>query len=100
MSSGIHLGDRQAFFIDIGGGSTEVIVGSQSEHLYLNSLELGAIRLSNQFLGEDEGPVTPKRYERIRSHVRNEAAAALHDLRAFAIDFAVGSSCLTYLQPR
>jgi exopolyphosphatase / guanosine-5'-triphosphate,3'-diphosphate pyrophosphatase len=89
--SGLHLGDRQAFFVDIGGGSTEVIVGTQAEHLYLNSMELGAIRLSNQFL-DDEGPITPKRYERIRSHVRNEAAAALHDLRAFPIDFAVGSS--------
>src|SRR5262245_57869819 len=46
VSSGIHLGDRQAFFIDIGGGSTEVIIGTQHQHSYIGSLKLGAIRLT------------------------------------------------------
>ena len=27
VASGIHIEDRQAFFIDIGGGSTEIAIG-------------------------------------------------------------------------
>src|SRR5262245_19320912 len=43
--SGVHLDERQAFFIDIGGGSTELIIGTQRQYHYLNSLKLGAVRL-------------------------------------------------------
>ena len=57
VSHGIHLGDKQAFFIDIGGGSTEVIIGSQYQHAYVGSLKLGAIRLTAQFLPEACSPV-------------------------------------------
>ena len=31
VSSGINLDDRQAFFIDIGGGSTEIAIGDNTE---------------------------------------------------------------------
>src|SRR5215471_12106599 len=50
VSHGVHLGDKQAFFIDIGGGSTEVIIGDQHRHTYVGSLKLGAIRLTTYFL--------------------------------------------------
>jgi exopolyphosphatase/guanosine-5'-triphosphate,3'-diphosphate pyrophosphatase len=92
VASGIDLGARQAFFIDIGGGSTETAVGSHDEALYLNSLKLGAIRLTNQFLRGVEGPISADLYERIRAHVRNEASRTVADLRAFRLDLAVGSS--------
>ncbi|MGD0819102.1 MAG: Ppx/GppA family phosphatase, partial [Methanomassiliicoccales archaeon] len=50
VASGVHLKDRRALFIDIGGGSTEVIIGDQENYSYLDSLKLGAIRLTNLFL--------------------------------------------------
>ena len=92
VSSGLHLESQQALFIDIGGGSTETSIGTQREALYLNSLKVGAIRLSNQFLRGMTGPVTQRLYERIKVHVRNEAARTLHDLRQNRIDLAYGSS--------
>ena len=52
VSHGVHLGDKQAFFIDIGGGSTEVIIGDQHQYAYVGSLKLGAIRLTTHFLTE------------------------------------------------
>ena len=39
VSRGIHLGDRQAFFIDIGGGSTEIAIGGERNYHYLESLD-------------------------------------------------------------
>jgi exopolyphosphatase / guanosine-5'-triphosphate,3'-diphosphate pyrophosphatase len=92
IASGMHLHDKQAVCIDIGGGSTEVIVGTQYQHLYLNSLKLGAIRLSTRFLAEQQGPVPSRLYEQVRQYVRHRAARTLQELRAYRIDMAIGSS--------
>lgn len=80
VASGLNLGEKRAVFIDIGGGSTEVIVGNQQQYEFLDSLKLGAIRLSNMFFPPgDLGPVNP----------RDDAnpAACSHDRRP---DFATG----------
>jgi exopolyphosphatase/guanosine-5'-triphosphate,3'-diphosphate pyrophosphatase len=90
--SGVHLEERQAFFIDIGGGSTEIIIGTQRQYHYLNSLKLGAVRLTTRFLPEMQGPVPPRTYEQIRWHVRHYAVHALREMRAYRIDLALGSS--------
>jgi exopolyphosphatase/guanosine-5'-triphosphate,3'-diphosphate pyrophosphatase len=92
VATGADIGERQALFIDIGGGSTESIIGTQNDHLYLSSEKLGAIRLSAQFLGDDDGPVSSKRYNAIRDYVRTHAARTLHELSMFRIDAAYGSS--------
>ena len=92
VASGVHLGEKQAFFMDIGGGSTEVIIGTQHHHSYLGSLKLGAIRLTGQFLAAKCGPVTPQKYEAIRQYVRHHAVRTLRELRTHRIDLALGSS--------
>ena len=59
--TGIHLGEQQAVFIDIGGGSTEIAIGGQHTSCHLESLLLGSIRLTNLFFtGNEEKPVTKK----------------------------------------
>lgn len=92
VSHGVHLGDKQAFFIDIGGGSTEVVIGSQQQHVYVGSLKLGAIRLTAHFLPEARGPVPLSTYEAIQRHVRHHAVRTLHEMRRYRIDLALGSS--------
>ena len=92
VSSGIHLDDKQAFFIDIGGGSTEVILGTQHQHRYLNSLRLGAIRLSAQFPAGSHGVVSPGKYNRILRYVQRHAVHTLREIRAHDLDLALGSS--------
>jgi exopolyphosphatase/guanosine-5'-triphosphate,3'-diphosphate pyrophosphatase len=92
VANGMHLHGQQAVFIDIGGGSTEVIVGTQHQHLYLNSLKLGAIRLTTRFLAKQQGPVPPRLYEQVRRYVRHHAVRTLRELRAHRIDMAIGSS--------
>lgn len=91
---GIDLGPRTAAFVDIGGGSTELIVGDAHGYRALDSLRLGAIRLTNAFFGPDDvGPVSAKRYARLQEHVRNKAVRAVQRLAALGpLDVAVGSS--------
>jgi exopolyphosphatase/guanosine-5'-triphosphate,3'-diphosphate pyrophosphatase len=92
VASGIDLGDRRAFFIDVGGGSTEVAVGRQHEDLYLSSMKLGAIRLSNLYLHNTKGPVPAEVYKQIKAHIRHEASRTLEEIRQYPLDLAIGSS--------
>ena len=92
VASGVHLGDQRALFIDIGGGSTELTVGTQKQHVYLNSLKLGAIRLASRFLSDISGPISSQRYGRIQAYVRHHMVHTLRELRTQQIDFAIGSS--------
>lgn len=92
VAHGEHVGDHQALFIDIGGGSTEVSIGSQHQHAYVGSVKLGAIRLAAHFLPETPGPVPMRTYEAIQRHVRHHAVRTLHELRAYRPTLAFGSS--------
>lgn len=93
VSSGINLKNDQALILDIGGGSTEVIVGDQSQYQYLDSLKLGAIRLTSLFfLPEEVGPVPPARYALIQRYIRDAAVQTLQQIRQYRIDLAIGSS--------
>lgn len=93
VASGLHLEDRKAFFIDIGGGSTEVAVGGERDYQYLHSFRLGAIRLSNLYLGNDtSGPVTQNQYRKIQDHVRDAIIRSVAKLKKEKFDCAIGSS--------
>ncbi len=92
VSSGVHLGDRKAVFIDIGGGSAEVIVGDRKQHYHLDMLKLGAIRLTSLFLPEEQGSIPPDRYALIQRYVRTTAARTIQRVKGFDVELAFGSS--------
>jgi exopolyphosphatase/guanosine-5'-triphosphate,3'-diphosphate pyrophosphatase len=92
VASGTHLGDQQALFVDIGGGSTEIAVGNQHHHHYLNSLKLGAIRLTAEQLPGGDGPVATEHYERLQRYVHHNMVHLVRELRAYHLDLAIGSS--------
>ena len=79
VASGIDIGEEKAIFIDFGGGSTEIAVGNQHECFSVDSLRLGAIRLTAQFIGEGwTGPVGNHVYKQIRQY----ACSKVHPLKA------------------
>jgi exopolyphosphatase/guanosine-5'-triphosphate,3'-diphosphate pyrophosphatase len=92
VASGFDLKDRTALFVDIGGGSTEVIVGDARRYFFLDSMKLGAIRLAGRFLEGAAGPVSPKKYASIKSHARNSGVRAWERIKSFPFHLAVGSS--------
>lgn len=47
---GLPVFDKKVLLVDIGGGSTEVLVGYRGDILFSKSFKLGAIRLTEKFL--------------------------------------------------
>ncbi|NMB79531.1 MAG: Ppx/GppA family phosphatase [Methanomicrobiales archaeon] len=93
VASGVHLEDRQAFFIDIGGGSTEIAVGGEKSYHYLHSFRLGAIRLANLYSPEGfSDPVSPAQYRKIQDHVKDAIVRSTTRLKKETFDCAIGSS--------
>jgi exopolyphosphatase/guanosine-5'-triphosphate,3'-diphosphate pyrophosphatase len=93
VASGVHLGDKKALFIDIGGGSTEIILGGQEQYTQLDSLKLGAIRLNSLFfLPNETGPVSAERYALLQQYVRNLAVRTVQNIQNERFDLAFGSS--------
>lgn len=79
-------------FIDIGGGSTELIVGDSQSYVNLDSLKLGCVRLTNLFFEDNKGPVSAYTYAALQRYVRNEALHSFQRIAGFEIPEAVASS--------
>ena len=93
VSSGLRMGNDKALFIDIGGGSTETIVGNQQAYDFLETHRLGAIRLASLFfLPDEDGPVDAVRYELIKNYVRNAIVRTIPRLKEFPLQLVIGSS--------
>jgi exopolyphosphatase/guanosine-5'-triphosphate,3'-diphosphate pyrophosphatase len=94
----IHLGvlqsvpvfDRRVLVCDIGGGSTELLVGLRGETLAARSLKLGAIRLTRRFFDGDR--VHPGAVDACRRFVRETLAPFAREVCRHDVEVAVGSS--------
>ena len=95
----IHLGvlqavpvfDQQVLVVDIGGGSTEFIVGKGGDVLAARSLKVGAIRLTERFFRKE--PVKKKAVDDARKFVRSYLPRVSDMVTgAGGFEVAVGSS--------
>ena len=94
----IHLGvlqavpvyDHRLLLVDIGGGSTEVLIGERGETLAARSFKLGAVRLTDRFF--PDGVVTGKAVRACRDHVRSVLTHFERDADEHGFDVAVASS--------
>ena len=93
VSRGLYPGLEKALFIDIGGGSTEVIIGDQTRPDLLTSLPLGAIRLSTLFCMDKEStPVSPRTLSHLMEHIELVISGITPDLTANPFTRVFGSS--------
>jgi exopolyphosphatase/guanosine-5'-triphosphate,3'-diphosphate pyrophosphatase len=72
VRSGLDLAGRELLAIDIGGGSTELIRGNDGGVLQAVSLNLGSVRLTEQFLHSD--PVRSEECEKMIRVIDQELA--------------------------
>jgi exopolyphosphatase/guanosine-5'-triphosphate,3'-diphosphate pyrophosphatase len=75
---------------DIGGGSTEVIIGEGSATKQLESLQMGCVTLSNRFF--DDGVITEKRMKRARLAARMELEPVQAAFKRLSWEHAIGTS--------
>ena len=76
--------------IDIGGGSTEVVIGEGFNPLLLESLSVGCVELGQLYF--DGGRISEKRFERARTAVRLELEPIQASYRKLGWQQAFGSS--------
>ena len=76
--------------LDIGGGSTELIIGERFEPLELESLQIGCVSFSQRFFGD--GRLSVKRIERARLAARLELEPIQAAFQRRGWERAVGSS--------
>jgi exopolyphosphatase / guanosine-5'-triphosphate,3'-diphosphate pyrophosphatase len=94
----IHLGvlqavpvfDQRLLLCDIGGGSTEVLVGQQGQVLTARSFKLGAVRLTNRFFAGER--LHPSAVSSCRTYVRSTLSPYGREVAAHGFEVAVGSS--------
>ncbi len=79
-----------ALLVDVGGGSTEFIVGTSREVFYAESLKLGAARMTERFVHSD--PVEKKEFKALRAHYREALEPVFAAARAHGVREIVGSS--------
>ncbi len=68
MLSGVDFGDRPHIMIDIGGGSTELILADNKEPRFLSSTKVGAVRLTQDFVTTD--PISKRELLALQAYVR------------------------------
>jgi exopolyphosphatase/guanosine-5'-triphosphate,3'-diphosphate pyrophosphatase len=82
--------DQRIILVDIGGGSTEVLVGEHGETLAARSFKLGAVRLTDRFF--PGGTISSESVRDCRSYARSILATFEREVEDFGFDVAVASS--------
>jgi exopolyphosphatase/guanosine-5'-triphosphate,3'-diphosphate pyrophosphatase len=89
VASGYAIYDRLACIIDIGGGSTEFIVGDGERPYLLDSVKLGSLRLYDRYL---RGKTSPRAVRALNSHVRDTLKPLIERIGRYRIDTLIGTS--------
>ncbi|PKL81902.1 MAG: exopolyphosphatase [Ignavibacteriae bacterium HGW-Ignavibacteriae-3] len=86
----VPIFDIRTLVIDIGGGSTEFLIGEKGKTLFSVSLKLGAVRLMQKFL---EGPeLTDESIQECRNWIHGELFNVAEAIKEIGFDSCVGSS--------
>lgn len=89
-SQALPIFTKRALVIDIGGGSTEYVLGERGKPKYITSLKLGAIRLTKKYNLADK-PSTDD-VLRCRKHIVGELALSARAILDLGYQVSVGSS--------
>jgi exopolyphosphatase/guanosine-5'-triphosphate,3'-diphosphate pyrophosphatase len=78
--SGMEFNNQPHIIIDIGGGSTELILGDSHEPRTLSSTKIGAVRLSAEFVTTD--PISNAEFTYLQAFVRGQIERSVEELKA------------------
>ncbi|WP_373544483.1 HD domain-containing protein [Chamaesiphon sp.] len=78
--SGVEFNNTPHLIIDIGGGSTELILGDSDEPRTLSSTKIGAVRLTAEFVPKN--PVSDRELIDLQAFVRGQLERATDEIKA------------------
>lgn len=81
---------RPTLVVDIGGGSTEFVIGTDNEIFYATSMKLGAARMAGQFVTTD--PVDANEFRALRDYYRRQLQVVMEKCHQHDVKEIVGSS--------
>lgn len=90
VQNAIALEDRNALVFDIGGGSTEAVVGNRDDVLFGASMKLGVQRLLDMFA--DQGPIGEEARGVLEAHIRFLAKQTLAEVEQIGFEQVIGTS--------
>ncbi len=77
--SGMEFNGRPHGIIDIGGGSTELILGTGEPHRFLSSTKVGAVRLTGRFVSTN--PISDEEFTYLSAYIRGRMEPTVEDFR-------------------
>jgi exopolyphosphatase/guanosine-5'-triphosphate,3'-diphosphate pyrophosphatase len=77
--SGMDFQDHPHVIIDIGGGSTELILADRRDARFLSSTKVGAVRLTQQFISTD--PIDEREFAVLKAYVRGMLERPVDELQ-------------------
>lgn len=78
--SGMEFNNHPHIIIDIGGGSTELILGDSYEPRFLSSTKIGAVRLTAERITTD--PISNNEFQFLQAYVRGMLERPVEELQA------------------
>jgi exopolyphosphatase/guanosine-5'-triphosphate,3'-diphosphate pyrophosphatase len=90
VSQGVAGHENRRLVIDIGGGSTELVIGEGTVPLQMESLQYGCVTLTRAFFAD--GSITPKKWRKARRSVMADLQELQIRYRQTGWSAAVGSS--------
>ena len=90
VSQGVAGHDEQRLVIDIGGGSTELVIGAGLESLEMESLQVGCVSSTQWYF--DDGRISPERFMRAQQAAMAEMQELQARYRRRGWQTAIGSS--------
>lgn len=78
--SGMEFNNQPHIIIDIGGGSTELILGDSHKPRSLSSTKVGAVRLTAEYITTD--PISNAEFQYLQAYVRGMLERPVDELRA------------------
>ena len=90
IQKALSVTDKKVLCIDIGGGSTELIIGLNGKVLFVTSLNLGAVRLTKMFI--PDGHLTNDRIGKCTRYINELLQPVIREINSIGYDKCAGSS--------
>ncbi|WP_430884749.1 Ppx/GppA family phosphatase [Fusibacter sp. JL216-2] len=86
--AGVGSVEGKILVIDVGGGSTELIVGDSQGITLAKSVNVGAVRMTGKHIKTD--PITDSEYLAVKKDIEDITRSVLDEIKAYKITKAIG----------